>query len=130
MRRKPHPEAREDRDAKRKIEVEPEQRRRPEQRHANHPGGGRLHDMSGEAIPERHRQRRPGEGGPKEQLGPGKKRNEHWGGPLSLGGDSQGGGCGRGLNTITCAADQPNASFLKIKMNSSCSAKMPGKIPG
>src|SRR5260370_27964905 len=78
--------------------------------------------MTGEAVPERHRQRRPAEGRPKELLGPGKKRNKHLGGPLSRV------GC-EGLNQHRQCGGLANGSFLKITANSSCSAKTPRKMP-
>src|SRR6202790_5193016 len=62
MRREHHPGAGEDCDAKGKIEVEPKRGCRPEYLHADTSRRSRPDEITGKAIPERHRQRRPDDG--------------------------------------------------------------------
>ena len=78
VRRKRHPEAGEDRDANGKIEVEPE-RAAPTRTARRRQRPGRRDQTLRIAVPERHRQRGPDQGRPKEQLWARKERNEHSG---------------------------------------------------
>ena len=73
MRRIYHPCAGEYGNAEGKIEIEPERPRRPEQCYADNAGGRRPDEIIGEAIPECHRQCRPGDGRQKERFRAGKK---------------------------------------------------------
>src|SRR6202048_1949333 len=78
MRREHHPGGGEDDDAKRKIEVEPERARRPENLDADASRRRHPNEIAGIAIPERHRERRPGDRRQEEQFGSREKGNEHW----------------------------------------------------
>src|SRR3981189_815282 len=59
LRREHHPGAGEGWEAKGHIEIEPKRLCRPEYLHADTSGRRRPDEITGKAIPERHRQRRP-----------------------------------------------------------------------